>query len=161
MIFFAGGSLINPEFNVVLPVVIRMISLKLLPLPYFMYFSALTIIPFCSTFKNDSTLWKMPLVDTTEESALSNSLALCLMQWVAVVILSGYVCKWSLNQLRASVVIQTFNQRWFLILSISISVSSLGFDLFESITHDWGMLFYFFSAQTMNTVRIAVQGMDK
>lgn len=134
-----------------------MISLKLLPIPYFMYFSAVTIIPFYIGFKNGSTLWKMLPADTTQ---VSDSLALCLMQWIAMVILSGFVCRWSLTQQTASALIHTFNQKWFLVISLCISVSSLGSSPFHSITHDWGILFYFLSAQTVNIVRATLQGMD-
>ena len=137
-----------------------MISLKLLPISYFMYFSTSTAVLFYITFKNGSTLWNMPPVDTAEEPVDSDSLASCIMQWVTMVILSGFVCRWSLNQLTARSIIQTLNHRWFLILSICISVSSLGSSPFQSITHDWGILFYFLSAQMMNIVRTAVQGMN-
>lgn len=137
----------------------RLLSLKLLPIPYLMYFSMLTTIPFYLTFNNGSITWKMPPVDTTQESALFDSLATCLMQRVTMVILAGYVCRWSLKQLTASAIIQKLNQEWFLILSICIFVFSLGSSPFESITHDWGVLFYFLSAQVMNSIRTAAQGM--
>ena len=106
-----------------------------------------------------STLQKIPPLDVTP-GLVPDSLVSFLVQWVTMVILSGLVCRWSLNQLTASAIIHTLNDRWFLIFCICISVFSFGSSPFQSIKYDWGILFYFLLAQTMNTVRVAIQGMS-
>lgn len=136
-------------------VAIGLISLKLLPIPYSLCISTLAIVLY-------SNLQKIPSLEviSSVKFAVSHSFASCLIQWVAMVIFSGFVCRWSLNQLTPSAIIHTLSHRFFFIICICVSVSSLGSGPFESITYDWGVLFSFLLAQTMNTVRVATQGMN-
>ena len=161
-----GDNFVSVQFNLVLLIVLGLASVRSRRLACLVCCIAI-LIHLCSIYKQNRILlnaaWKDAPARRVTQSDVYDYLVLELVRRVASLIYAIFVCKSIARILSHRLVVATVCEKWLWVLPICAVVflrAWRDFLTLRSITNDRGIYFYFISAQMMDAIRAAFQGIN-
>ena len=160
-----GDNFVSVPFNLVVLIALRLTLVRSRLFGCLICCLAIAI-HVCSTINQRSVLanatWRdAPATEVVTQSDVYDYLVFGLVRWVASAMCDVFVCKSIVRILSLRAVVATICKKWLVVLPICVAVFLRGwtdFTTLRPITNDWGIYFYFTSAQVMDGARAAFQG---